>query len=468
MAAARLEGRLSRASIRAAYDADDLQEIAVTRPGGRRAHILYLPVLVDAQKLQNDVIAPLVSSPLALRQALPRASRVGSRSQADELLLRGAALAFSGRSVCCLMVQGSPGRNVDEPSTERAVFGPKDAFVEALDQNIALIRRHLRDPRLQVQRLTIGRDATTRVAVLHVHGMADPAMVDVALHRLQEHRPARVGFVTSLLRPLFGAVWASLLPADFTERPYRVADLLYRGRVAVLADGSPYALVAPVTFPELFMDEEEYLQATATRWFVRFLRGIAFCTALMVPGLYLAVLTVNTTIMPGLLAIAVSSNRQSLPYPIVIETFLMLIVLDIMAEATVSMKGVLGPAISIVGSLIVGQAAVRANLASNLGVILLALTALATFITPRYHLTYATRVLKYPVMLISGLFGIIGWATALIALLAYFNSMRSLGIPLSTPLAPARPSALSSVSPSGADAGGAAPPARWRPRSRPE
>lgn len=447
-AIARLDRRLSPASVRDGHATGDTTEIRVRRRGDNSVvRLVYAPVLVDLPRLQSELIQPLSSSSGPVTRAVPMARKVVDRSTADDLLLQGTVLVFDGSQVYGVALGTLPTRQIAEPSTERAVIGPKDALVEPLDSNIALVRGHLRDARLQVQRLTVGTSTHTEVAILYLDGVADAQTVDRLWERLRNYRPARLGFVSQLMRPLFGAIWTNLMPLELTERPYRVADYLARGRIAVLADGSPQALVTPVFFVEYFIDEEEYLQATLTRWFVRGLRALAFFVALMAPGLYVAILSVNPTIMPGLLAIAISSSRETLPYPIVTETFLMIVVLDIMAEATVSMKGILGPAISIVGSLIIGDAAVRANLASSLGVILVAVTALATFITPRYPVTYAVRVLKYPVLAISAMFGLIGWTLSAIWLLAYLSSTRSLGAPFLLPVAPFVPGAMDTGSP---------------------
>jgi len=460
-AMARLDPSLEPRALLAARAKGDLKHLRVARPGGGVAHLVYDPVMVDAARLEAEVIGPVRLSGGPIARVVPRAERVTSRDDAQRQLLRGACVVIAGGRAYAVAVESGSRRQVSEPSTERAVFGPKDALVEALDDNLGLIRRHLRDPRLQAEFVTVGTDAATRVAVLYVDGVADPAMVDRAVGRLSTYTPRRLGVVGQLVPALLGSIWTNLLPIEFTERPYRVADYLFRGRLAILADGSPLAVVLPVYVGELFMDEEEYLQATFTRWFVRGLRVFSFFLALMGPGLYLAVLTVNTTILPGLLAVVVATTRQSLPFPIAIETFLMLVMLDVMIEATVSMKGVLGPALSIVGSLIVGQAAVRANLASNLGVILAAVTALATFATPRYHLTYAARVLKYPVMLVSAMFGLVGWTLAGIWLLAYLTASRALGSPMLQPLAPLAPGRVQSESTSAPL--GAAPPRLGRP-----
>ncbi len=426
--------------------------------------ILQMPDLVDDKRLHGELLTPLAATPAPLAAICPQARRVQTLAEAEQQILDGSALIFDGRSVHALALSSLPTRSTDQPSTERAVFGPKDSFVESLRDNIALIRSHLHDPALIAKRIEIGNEAPTAVAVLYRDGAANPDQLDALVARLQAYHPPRVGFVSSLLRPLYGALWTVFLPADFTERPYRAADFIFRGRFVILVDGSPYAMLLPVPFIEYFMDEEEYLQSTSTRYFVRGLRLLSFFIALLGPGLYVAILTVNTTVLPGLLAVAVASNRESLAFPILTETVLMLLVLDIMAEATTAMKGVLGPAISIVGSLIVGQAAVRANLASNLGVILLALTALATFMTPRYALTYAVRVWKYIFLLLGGVLGLAGWSAGITWLIINLSARRELGTSYLVPLAPLLPRAWQTASP----LHGARPavPIYLRPRSR--
>jgi hypothetical protein len=443
-------------ALKRTHNADELEALAVVRQDGTKVQLLHLRAMTSPQRIYTEVLSPLTSSAKPIPICIPTASRLRSNNAAEDQLLQGAVLMFTGRDAFTVQLPNVPGRSVTEPSTERAIFGPKDSFVENIEDNIALVRSHLRDPQLHAERLTLGTRAPTTVAVLSVSGTVDPKMLDDVMERLTNFRGRRVGFVSSLLRPLFGSIWDPFLPAEFTERPYRVADFLDRGHIAILADGSPYALVTPVPLLDTFRDEEEYLQASVTRHFVRTLRMIGFFTAVFAPGLYVAVLTVNTAVMPGLLAIAVAANRQTLPYPIFTETLLMMVVFDIMAEATISMKGILGPAISIVGSLIVGQAAVRANLVSNLGVILLAITALATFITPRYQITYAVRIWKYPILLLS-VFGLIGWTVGLLWFLTHLTGQRSLGVHTLSPIAPLLPRSAATESSVGAKTHAGAP-----------
>lgn len=441
-----LEQRLTIDEIKAGRTSDDLVDLLVTRPDGTAAHCLHMPSLIDTKRLHSEVLLPLTSSSRGIAQAIPQATRITTRAQADQALVQGSAVLFVGSQVFDVPIRVVPNRSVQEPTTERAVFGPKDSLVETLDDSMALVRSHLRDPHLMIERMAIGTQAVTSVAVLYIDGAVETPMLDDVLDRLSHFHPPRVGFVTSLLHPLFGTYWSSFLPVDVTEKPYRVADYLARGMIVVMADGSPFAMAMPVPFLYSFVGEEEHLQSVTTRYFVRGLRVLAFLIALLGPGLYIAILTVNTSILPGLLAIAVASNRQTIAFPIITETLLLLLILDIMAEATTAMKGVLGPAISIVGSLIVGQAAVRANLASNLGVILLAATALATYISPRYLLTFATRVWRYPIVMLSAMFGLVGWSVGVLWLGIHLSKKRVLGVPYTTPLGPLLPKALKTTS----------------------
>ena len=440
--AARMESRPTVDVLKTVFSPDELRTLSISRPDGGVVTCLHLRAPVDQQRLQTEVVGALSGSTQPVASALPQAIPVPSLASAEKYLLRGHALLFAGADVWSIQLASSSMRSIEQPSTERAVFGAKDSLVEDLDQNIALIRSHLRDPGLEVERLTVGTRAETDIAVMSLSGAVDAKILDEVMSRLRRYAPERLGFVSALLRPLFGVAWSPFLRADFTERPDRIADQLYRGRIVVLADASPFALIVPQTLDDLFRDEESELQSVITQYFIRALRLIAFFISVFLPGLYVAVLTVNTTIVPGLLAIAVSANRQPIPFPIFTETLMLLLTIDIMAEATASMKGVLGPAISIVGSLIIGQATVRANLSSNLAVILIALTALATYITPRYFITYAYRIWKYPILFLSGLFGIMGWTIGALFLIIHLAAIRTLGVNYLTPAAPLLPRTL--------------------------
>lgn len=427
----------------------DLFKTRVARPDGSEASVFGLAGLIDPSTLERDVLRPLQTLSATPAEVLPQVFRVRSIDEARRLMIGGAAIVISGKVAWACRVGGYPKRQIDVPDTERAIFGPKDAFIEDLDTNVGLLRRQLPDPDLMVDRLTLGTKVARKGVLIHIAGVADPSAVEAVAGRLKARQTPRVGFISSLVPMLLGPQVNPFVRAEFTERPARVAMQLVRGKIALLLDGSPFAMVVPHTIADTFTDDETSFPSPLVRLFVRFIRVIALAAATFLPGLYVAVLSVNPVVLPGLLALQVAFDRSTIPYPVVTETFILLLVLDVLSESTISMKAVLGPAISIVGSIIIGEAAVRADLASNLSVILVAVTALGTFITPWFTSSYAYRLWKYPILLFSAAMGIAGWALGILFMMAALVGERSLGMSYLTPVTPLLPVRAAALATSG-------------------
>jgi len=429
----------------------DLFKTRVVRPDGAEVAVFGLTGLIDPSTLERDVLRPLQTLPAAPAEALPQAFQVRTIDEARQLLIGGAAIVIAGNVTWAYRVGSYPKRQIDMPDTERAIFGPKDAFIEDLDTNVGLLRRQLPDPDLMVDRLSLGTKVARQGVLMHVAGIADPSAVEAVAGRLKARQTPRVGFISSLVPMLLGPQMNPFVRAEFTERPARVATQLLRGKIALLLDGSPFAMVVPHTMADTFTDDETSFPSPLVRLFVRFIRVVALAGATFLPGLYVAILSVNPVVLPGLLALQVAFDRQTIPYPVVTETFILLIVLDVLAESTISMKSVLGPAISIVGSIIIGDAAVRSDLASNLSVILVAVTALGTFITPWFTSSYAYRLWKYPILFFSAVMGIAGWGLGILFMMTALAGERSLGLSYLTPVTPLQPGRAAGLAASGPD-----------------
>lgn len=426
-------------SIAALEGLADLFQTRAVRPDGSEVMVFGLSGLIDPTTLQRDVLGPLETLSARPVDALPQAKTLATAQEARKSLIDGAAVVVAGEMAWASRVGAYPKRQIDVPDTERAIFGPKDAYIEDLDTNVGLLRRQLPDPDLMVESLTVGTKVARRGVLMYVAGVADPSAVEAVMGRLKASQAPRVGFISALVPALFGPQINPFVRAEFTERPARTATQLVRGKIAVMLDGSPFAMVVPHTLADTFSDDETSFPSPLVRLFVRFIRVIALAAATFLPGLYVAVLSVNPVVLPGLLALQLSFDRQTIPYPVVTETLILLIVLDVLAESTISMKGVLGPAISIVGSIIIGQAAVRADLASNLSVILVSVTALGTFITPWFTSSYAYRLWKYPVLLLSAVMGLAGWSLGLLLMAVSLAGERSFGLSFLTPATPVEP-----------------------------
>jgi hypothetical protein len=415
---------------------DDVRTAHVPLPDGRSLPVVFVESLLDPERLGSELLRPLAHGTLR-PEAVPRAVRPRTRAELLERLLRGdAVLLPPGKPAQAVPVGGVPARQVAEPSTEKQIVGPKECLVEHLDTNLGLVRRRLRDPRLRVRETTVGRRSRTRVAVLWVDGVTAP---DLVRHTLAGLRHIAVDHVRTAMDVAESLVQHGLTVfplVEQTERPDRVAATLTLGRLAVVVDGMPFALLLPVTLFEFNKDGESALPGALVTAFVRSLRLLGMFVALALPGAYVALLSVNVAVLPPSLALALSASRAGVPYPVLTETLLMLVVADILAEATSQSAAAIGNTLAIVGTLIVGQMIVMARLASTLQMVVVASTVIGSFMTLKYTFSYALRIWKYPIVLLAGVAGMTGWFSGILLLLVHLASLESAGVPYLRPLAP--------------------------------
>jgi hypothetical protein len=411
--------------------------------------VVYLHALVDPQRLQEDVQAPLAEA-LHRGQGVvaglwPGAAHALTATQAARALLRGMVAVVSGPRVqdCVLIdVSHHPGRAVGEPTTEKVVVGPKVGFVEKLETNLALVRGLFPDPSLRLETLLVGRRSRSRVAIAYLQDVVRPGLVPLVRAGLRRIR-------TDMLRDSWQVAEyltaGSLTPfplAESTERPDKVEEALSDGRVAIFVEHTPFALLLPTSIFEFQADSESALPGPVVTTFIRTLRYMGTFLALIAPGLTVALLSANPGPLRPELAATLAVTRAGLPYPVFTEMLLMMLVVDIFNEATAQSPGGVGTALSIVGTLIIGQISVSARLVSELVMIVAAATSLGSFLTLRYQFSYAVRIWKYPILVLSGVTGLFGWVAGVLFLLVHLASLKSAGVPYLAPLAPLAPRAL--------------------------
>jgi hypothetical protein len=415
---------------------DDVQTAAVVLPDGSSLPVVYLESLIDKQRLWHEVLAPLMR-----RQAepdrLPQGQALDNMAATLDHLLHGCAVLLPpGGTPQAVPLEGLPQRQVEEPTTEKQIVGPKESLVEKLETSLGLVRKRLRDPRLRVQVFTVGRRSRTRVALLYVDGVTSPDLVERTRAGLASIAIDQVRTAMDVGELLFQHSLTTFPLLEQTERPERVAANLAMGRLALLVEGEPFALLAPVTFFEFNKDGEGAVPGPVVAAFVRNLRLLAMFVALTIPGLYVALLSADVAILPQPLVLTLSASRSGVPYPVLTETLLMLLIADILSEATAQAAAAVGNTLAIVGTLIVGQMVVMARLASNLQMIVIASTVIGAFMTLKYSFSYALRIWKYPIVLLSGVAGLMGWFSGLLLLLVHLASLKSAGVPYLRPLAP--------------------------------
>lgn len=333
-------------------------------------------------------------------------------------------------------IRNTEQRSIAEPSTQTIIRGPKEAFIESLHTNINMIRKRLKNPHLTFESFYVGRDTKTTVVIGYLDNVMNVDILEEVRARIKK---IDVGGILDS-----GNVEESITDKSFTpfplmfntERPDSVCGQLLEGKVVILVDGSPFALIAPSVLTDFFQSPEDYYQPFLMSSFIRIIRYVSFMIALVLPSLYVSLSTFHQELMPTTLLVSVQAQREGVPFPAVIEIFVMELTFEIMREAGVRMPRAVGQTVSIVGALVIGQAAVEAGLVSNVLVIIVALTAIASFVSPIYNFSISTRLLRFVLILCAAALGLYGVLLFLILMVIHLVSLRSFGIPYLAPVAP--------------------------------
>lgn len=368
-------------------------------------------------------------------------SEAKKTSTLDEVMLAilsgEAALFIEGTTeVMILGTKGWASRGVEEPITEALIRGPRDGFTENLRTNTAHIRRHVRDPNLRMDSYRVGRRSKKDLIVLYIAGITHPDLVAEVKRRVESidiDDAPESGIIEQWIQDSFLTPFPQLL---HTERPDKVAAGLTGGRVAILLDGTPFALIAPITFSGLIQSPEDYYERWQIGTLLRSLRLVAAFMATFLPSLYIALVSYHPGMIPSKLAFSIASTREGVPFPAVVEAFIMEVTLEFLREAGVRLPKPIGQTIGIVGGLVIGEAAVSAGVVSPIMVIVVALTAIASFSLPSYSLAISLRIIRFGVMLSAAMFGLFGVILAYIMINIHIANLKSFGIPYSTPFAP--------------------------------
>jgi spore germination protein len=351
-------------------------------------------------------------------------------------ILSGEALLLvDGMKVCYVLATRSwPARGVSEPAGETVIRGAREGFTEVVRFNTALVRRRIRDTRLKVIPKTMGVRSKTDTAIMYIDDIVNKDVLNEFMSRIDKINIDAVldsGYVEQLIED---DKWSPFPQIQSTERPDVVAAALYEGRIALLVDNSPFAIIVPTTLPALFQSPDDYCQKWITASAARFIRFIAIILSLILPGFYIAVTSFHTTIIPTRMVYAMAATREGIPFPAFIETIIMELSLAFLIEAVVRLPRPIGSTIGIVGGLIIGQAAVSAGLVSPIMIIIVSITAITSFLAPNYGVTSAFRYVRFLIIIASSIIGLYGIMLALVLLLIHLIKLQSFGIPYLAPI----------------------------------
>ncbi|MDE5415416.1 spore germination protein [Alkalihalobacterium chitinilyticum] len=421
-------------------DIDDLvmKEITV---GDQTATIIYLDSLVDTTLLYQVVFNPIDEKQTGQVKEIFKDFETFEQDELPNLLhhiLSGFTVLLFERENLAIAIDtfNVPERSITAPENETTVLGPQDSFVESLQTNLSLIKRRIRSPYLKSKSMLLGTETKNTVTVLYLDNIANDENVKRVLSRLQNIEYHGFIGMPVLKQALEDKPLSPFPQFGMTIRTDNVINELLNGKVIVMMNGSPEAAVLPATFFELFITPEDYYNRWTTASLLRSLRLAGFFISILLTSSYVSVLTFHPEMLPQQLLTLLAESRSQVPFPPVIEVLVIELVIEVLREAGARMPTKIGQTIGIVGGIVIGTAAVEAGLASNILIVLVAITALLSFIPANFMMSNAIRFIRYLFIFAAGALGMFGQMLTLAWLFNHLSNLTSLGSPFITPIIP--------------------------------
>lgn len=419
---------------------------------GITAAVIFVAPLADRDLVELHIMRPLMSisadppdiTKLYLQSRVLAVSQLSETDTIEQLLskvLTGCtALLVDGLTEAFLIgTIKSKTRSIEEPISEALVRGPRAGFNESLSDNISLLRSQGENPGLSLEKMQVGKKAKKNLILAYIMDVANPELVAEVRRRVEKidiDNVAESGYVEQLIEDNYLSPFPQI---QSTERPDRVMGALMEGRVAILLDGTPFALIAPATFSMLLQSPEDYYDRWMAGTLLRMLRFFAAIVSLLAPAMYVAFISFHPGLIPTKLAISIVGARVGVPFSSLVEALIMEVSIEILREAGLRLPKPIGPAMGIVGGLIIGEAAVQAGIVSPILVIVVAVTAISSFAIPQYNAGISLRMLRFVAMFFAAMFGMYGVVLFYLFLSAHLVKLKSFGVPYASPAVPYRP-----------------------------
>lgn len=393
-------------------DCDDVKfrKLSVPAMGNRKALIVFVEGLVNVNALHRDIIGKMLSSRQRPARDVTELVSAGeterdrcARDTSTKILLGKVAIVVDTIPEAVVVESKEwPMRAIEEPLQERLVRGPREGFTEIIQINAALIRRRLPDPNLKIVMTEAGRRSRTKVAILYIEDVCDLNIVNEVKERINALDIDGImepGELAELITERTVTPFPLILS---TERPDKVMGGLLQGKVAIITDGSPFAMLAPVTFAEFFQIPEDYYMHPLLALTARLLRLAGLFVATTLVPAFVAVIMHHYEIIPPDIIVFIAQTREGVPFSPIIEAFALEFAVELTREASIRLPGPIGPTLGIVGAIILGQAAVAAHLVSPVLLIMVSMSFTAGSIIPNYEASAVLRWLRFPILLMAG------------------------------------------------------------------
>ncbi|TDF88596.1 spore germination protein [Paenibacillus piri] len=415
--------------------------------------LIYIDGMVRLQSIEDNVLKPLIFN--GLPQGIDKIESLAEMFRCEWLpltnvkteetleglinhILQGSLAILVDGNVSSLItqVQNYEMRSIEEPKKESTLRGSKEGFVENIRTNTSLIRRRIIHPNLKMESFKIGKYTQTEVVLAYMQGVADEQVllkVRTKLNKIDLDGVIDSAYIEEWIENSSFSIFSQI---QNTERPDITVASLLEGKVALITNGTPFALILPITLWSGLQSADDYFERFVFVLLTRWIRYVMAFISLALPAIYVALSTFHPEMIPSNLMIGIATARESSPFPTVVEVFLMMFIFDGLQEAGVHLPNRLGPVVSIIGALVIGQAAVEAGIISTPIIIVISLTGVAAYTIPTYSLTLPFRFIRYLLLFLSGFLGFVGFTSGVIVLLIHLVMLESFGTPYLSPVAP--------------------------------
>lgn len=425
-----------------------LKEISINKK--LKGTLFFIDGLVDSKSISEYIIEPLTQMPrfteskteievinLIREGALTYSSQTEKNTLKDVIngILGGnAALLFPGENIAFVFdVKGFDKRNITEPTDENVIKGSRDVFVETLRVNTATVRRKIKSPNLVFEEIILGKQTQTSISIIYISNIANEQLLKEFKKRLDKINVDAILSLNSIEDYIIDKKLSAFPQLINTERPDKFCSNIIEGRIGLIIDGLPISIIIPGTLVQFIQATEDYSQNYIISSILRFMRVILMFTTLLLPGFYISIISFHHEMIPIELALSISASDKGVPFPPFIEVILLLIAFEVLMEAGLRLPKSIGQAVSIVGAIVVGQAAVEAKLVSPAVVITIAVTAMANYTVPNQDLSNALRLWRFIIAILSSILGLMGLSIGSLILLYHLCSIECFGIPYLSP-----------------------------------
>lgn len=402
-------------------------------------HLIYIDSLCDSNKINNTILKNILLNKdfKSIKDVITNSNTIDIKSIDDvyNCLENGFCIVCYSNDIVAVETKKNLSRTISEPTIEQTINGPKDSLNEDYMTNIGLIRKRIKDESLTMIEKKVGKKSKTKVNIMYLDDIAENSLVDEIIKKIDNLDLDYVLDSSFISQSIISS--NNVFPlAETSERPDLICMSLLEGKVCLIVENSPFAIIIPTFFVDLFHSPEDYYQSPKNVTFTRLIRLLAFYIAIILPAFYIAITTFNHETIPITLIINFAAQRNGVPFPTFVEALGMIIIFEILRESDLRMPSVSGNAISILGAIVLGDAAVSAGIVSPIMVIIIAISSICSLMFSNVAMVNAIRLWKIIFLIFASFLGIVGLVFASFLFIIIISSLKSFGKPYLYPVAP--------------------------------